>query len=352
MNSPAAVSFARTSKPLLTELLREVSRSFYLTLRILPSAIRSQIGLAYLLARVADTIADTPLVSLENRYQALQCFRQRLLDDSAMALNLGELVIVASHDKVAGQGTASERILLERAEEALGLISSFHADDQTRIREVLDTITGGQMLDLRRFGNADSARIVALDSDEELDDYTYRVAGCVGEFWTKMCRAHLFPRDSINDAQMLQRGIRFGMGLQLVNILRDLPVDLRLGRCYLPGKSLQKLGLTPSDLLDPGNEARVKPLVDAWLSRAEAHLREGWDYTCALPWRCGRVRLACSWPVLIGARTVKHLRAGAVLNPDRRIKVSRPEVRGILCQTIWRLPVPRLWNQLFPAPKP
>ena len=48
-------------------LLQSVSRSFYLTLRILPAAVRPQIGLAYLLARTTDTIADTELVSLEQR---------------------------------------------------------------------------------------------------------------------------------------------------------------------------------------------------------------------------------------------------------------------------------------------
>ena len=35
----------------LNELLKQTSRSFYLTLRVLPAAVRPQIGLAYLLAR-------------------------------------------------------------------------------------------------------------------------------------------------------------------------------------------------------------------------------------------------------------------------------------------------------------
>ena len=60
-----------------------------------------------------------------------------------------------------------------------------------------------------------------------MDDYTYRVAGCVGEFWTRLCRAHLFPRAVVDDAMLLRDGIRFGKGLQLVNILRDIPADLR-----------------------------------------------------------------------------------------------------------------------------
>src|SRR6266478_1557662 len=121
------------------------------------------------------------------------------------------------------------------------------------MRLVLDTITGGQELDLRRFATAAETRIVALETDEQLDDYTYRVAGCVGEFWTRMCRTHLFPRALLDDALMLAQAIRFGKGLQLVNVLRDLPSDLRLGRCYLPRTNLTTVGLGPGDLLDEAN---------------------------------------------------------------------------------------------------
>lgn len=53
-------------------LLRDVSRSFYLTLRVLPSEIRPQISLAYLLARATDTIADTKAVPRAKRLAALQ----------------------------------------------------------------------------------------------------------------------------------------------------------------------------------------------------------------------------------------------------------------------------------------
>lgn len=343
------MSLSPSSQHLLTDLLSEVSRSFYLTLRVLPSGVRSPIGLAYLLARAADTIADTELVSVERRLEALDALRRRILNETRAPLNFGELAEASGRNKPAGQGSAAERVLLRRVEEAVGLIETFRLDDRKRIREVLETITSGQILDLRRFGKADSEHIVALASDEELEDYTYRVAGCVGEFWTGMCRAHLFPRASLDDAQLLQRGIRFGMGLQLVNILRDLPADLRQGRCYLPAPGLRQLGLAPSSLLDPAWEGKVRPLYETWLDRAESHLREGWAYTCSLPWRCVRLRLACAWPVLIGARTLGHLRSGSFLDPQRRIKVGRTEVRSILWQTLWRLPIPFLWNRLYPA---
>src|ERR1035437_8362175 len=225
---------AQASEELLGGLLKEVSRSFYLTLRVLPGKIRAPIGLAYLLARTTDTIADTELVALEQRLEALRQLRERIQGQHATPLDFGALA--------QRQASRAEGVLLEQCEASLALLHSLPAGDRQLVREVLNTITSGQELDLRRFAGAASGTLVALRTDEELDDYTYRVAGCVGEFWTRMCRAHLFPRAPLDDAFLLANGVRFGKGLQLVNILRDVAADLRQGRCYLPAESLAGLG--------------------------------------------------------------------------------------------------------------
>jgi farnesyl-diphosphate farnesyltransferase len=325
----------------LTDLLQQTSRSFYLTLRVLPGAVRPQIGLAYLLARTADTIADTDLVSVEERLAALQKLRQRIRGESGAALNFGEL---ARH-----QGSSAERVLLERSEESLAALQALPPDDAQHIRTVLETITSGQELDLRRFAGASADNVLALQTDADLDDYTYRVAGCVGEFWTRMCRAHLFPRAKLDDTQLLTDGVRFGKGLQLVNILRDLPADLRQGRCYLPAERLAVAGLRPADLLDPSNEPKLRPLYHEYLDRALGHLAAGWAYTNALPRGQMRVRLACAWPILIGGRTLERLRQANPLDGTRRVKASRAEVRGIILRSLWRYPSRTAWAGQFPA---
>src|SRR5438309_11655795 len=88
------------------QLLKEVSRSFYLTLRVLPAKIRPQIELAYLLARTTDTIADTGLIALEKRLKALDLLRARIQGTSEIPLDFSEL---AQH-----QGSPGERILLQK----------------------------------------------------------------------------------------------------------------------------------------------------------------------------------------------------------------------------------------------
>ena len=329
------------SSDLLTNLLRDVSRSFYLTLRILPGGIGRPIGLAYLLARATDTIADTGLIPVSERLDALDALRARILGNRGVPLDFRR--IVAAQDDGA---SPAERRLLGRIEEAISALQGMEPGDVARIRSVLEVITGGQELDLHRFGSIPKGGLGALPDAAALDDYTYRVAGCVGEFWTRMCLAHLFRMGAEDEARMLRDGIRFGQGLQLVNILRDLPKDLANGRCYLPLDELARIGMGPGDLRDPANERRLWPVYERWLVRAEEHLDAGWAYTIALPRGQVRMRLACAWPVLLGIRTLVKLRGGGVLDPARRIKVSRAEVKAVMWRSIVRLPVGRSWDRL------
>jgi farnesyl-diphosphate farnesyltransferase len=323
----------------LNDLLRSTSRSFYLTLRVLPRAVRPQIGLAYLLARTTDTIADTEIIPLNQRLEALQQLRERILNSNSAPLNFGELA--------KRQGSPEEKLLLEKVEDSLAALPQFSGADQKLIRDVLKTITSGQELDLQRFAKASPQKIVALETDAQLDDYTYRVAGCVGEFWTKMCRAHLFPQARLDEKQFLADAIRFGKGLQLTNILRDLPADLKRGCCYLPSEKWEPLGLFPETLLSPANEQRFLLLYHQYLDEAEAHLRAGWNYTNAIPFPQFRIRLACAWPILIGIKTLNKLRAVTVNELQQRVKISRGEVRGIILKSLLASPFPLAWRKLL-----
>jgi len=325
----------------LNQLLKATSRSFYLTLRVLPARVRPQIGLAYLLARTTDTIADTELVPPAQRLDALQKLRERILGQNSAPLNFGGLA--------QKQNLSAEKLLLEKIEESLALLQTLSPQDLKLTREVLATITSGQELDLKRFANSSAEKIIALQTEAELDDYTYRVAGCVGGFWTKICRAHLFPHAKIDDTQFIADGIRFGKGLQLVNILRDLPADLKKGRCYLPSDKLEAAGLFPETLLSPANEQKFLPLFREYLDKAESHLSAGWNYTNTIPFSQFRVRLACAWPILIGARTIEKLRAASVIELQQRVKVSRGEVRGIILHSVLTCPFSQAWRKLFIA---
>ncbi|MDX1953288.1 MAG: phytoene/squalene synthase family protein [Verrucomicrobiota bacterium] len=323
----------------LLPLLKAVSRSFYLTIRVMPSAVRGQIGLAYLLARATDTIADTELVPVEKRLQKLQELRAAILSGSGPAPDFFSLASC--------QSASAEKFLLQELPSVLQLLRSTQETERRLIQQVLDTITSGQELDLRRFGTPHPGVVHALKTTDELEDYTWRVAGCVGEFWTEICLLRLFPATADLRKQLLEDGKRFGQGLQLVNILRDIPRDLANGRCYIPEEALNRIGMAPAALLDPNNEPTFRAVYNPLLKKAENFLEAGWRYTNALPRNQVRVRLACAWPVLIGIQTVQKLKIGKILDPGIPIKIPRKNVRQIIFQTISAHYFPRRWNRLY-----
>ena len=327
------------------DLLKAVSRSFSLTLRILPAPVRRPIGIAYLLARTSDTITDTKLVAPAAREASLRQLTQ--------AVQSGRIEPNALAFSPPRQTQTEERELLDRVGDSVNLLQTIGQEERRLIQNVLQTIIGGQSLDLQRFQNASAQNVVCLKSDAELDDYTYRVAGCVGEFWTRIC----FQKFSANPnppPELLRAGVRFGKGLQLLNILRDISDDLQQGRCYLPQDALLQSGLYPENLAVPSTDdtrQKIDPLFQRYVQKANNLLMEGWEYTNQLPRRWVRVRLACAWPVLIGLQTLKALPLDDPLNPSRRAKISRHAVKTIIAKTILAHPFPRLWQRLAKPPQ-
>ena len=310
---------------LLGPLLKRVSRSFYLTLRVLPAPMRDPVGLAYLLARAADTIADTALIEPARRLSLLLALRAAIEGDTSE----GTMRAVAQiADEVAGrQALPDERRLLESLGAALAVLERLELADRAAVREIVATLTTGMEFDLRTFPSEDAGAIVALSDVQALDRYTYLVAGCVGEFWTKMTYAHRPRTFDEPQAVVIARGVRFGKALQLTNILRDCSKDLRIGRCYLPAPMLERHGLTPASLLEPGASMRARPVLVELMATALAHYRAAVDYTFSIPRSSIRLRLACLWPILIGLDTLRLLAANdAWLDPTNLSKVRRNDV--------------------------
>ena len=315
---------------LIGPLLRDVSRSFYLTLRVLPAALRPAISLAYLLARASDTIADTKVVPRDKRRAHLVRFRQQF----ERRYNPSELARIR-YDLAQHQSLPAEKLLLEKLDACFAMLASLPEADHERITDLLGVITRGQENDLVQFPGETERDLAAFDSDRQLDDYTYAVAGCVGKFWTEMCMAHLPALRRWDAAEMTALGIRFGKGLQLTNILRDIPKDLRIARCYLPRKALAESGLKPRDLLSPAAMGRFRLVYDRHLNLALNHYDAAWRYTLAIPRSCGRLRLACIWPIFIGLKTLALLRrSDAVLDPNKHIMVPQRDVNWILVKSV------------------
>ena len=129
---------------------------------------------------------------------------------------------------------------------------------------------------------------------------------------------------------LFERAVNFGKSLQLINILRDLPEDLRMGRCYIPNQALHDIGMSAEELLESDNIERFRPLFDSYLDLAEDYLDDAVEYIKMLPKRQIRLRLSCLLPVLIGQRTLQLMREENILDSGNRIKVLRDEIKKIM----------------------
>jgi len=321
MNDRSSASTQR----LQTAVLRRVSRSFYLSIRFLPSRLREPVALAYLLARTTDTVADTARISGTFRTKTLQTLSKAIQGKASQ----GTVVdLVASFAPL--QEHEAERTLVESLPDCLEWLGRLETSDCLDVRAVLEKITQGQMLDLQRF--SETAEITALSTAADLDEYTFLVAGSVGEFWTRVCFRHIRNFAARPENEMLTLGKSYGMGLQLVNILRDAGADLRSGRCYFPEEELISTRLTPAQVLS--EPERFQPVYQNWAGKAERGLESGMQYSCAIGNR--RVRAATVLPALIGARTLALLRDAGATALDQQVKVPRKEVRVMIVRALTR----------------
>jgi farnesyl-diphosphate farnesyltransferase len=325
-----ATSIEPSKQELLRDLLKQVSRLFYTTLVVVPADVRDQVSLAYLFARAADTIADTELIDRPRRLDLLGQLKAQFVSDQIAWTQVREI------QQAVGpiQQNSAERILLERLEDCFKLFQTFSTDDRRRIQRLMTTLTQGMEMDLSVFPGTSTDDLTALKTLDDLDRYTYYVAGCVGEFWTDLMCAHRTSLASWKVREMSEVGVRFGKGLQLTNIVKDIAHDLQKGRCYVPAPLLAEAGLTARDLLDQKNRARFQPVLSKLVRMAVEHLDQGWLYTMSIPRSETRLRLSCMWPILSAGESLKLvMNSPDLLNPAVKVKIPRSKVYQIMALT-------------------
>lgn len=299
------------------KLLKSVSRSFYLSMKFLPAAMREPVSIGYLLARTSDTLADTAGVSVEERSEALQSYRNAVCDGAPLENDFFIFREALSHE--------GELALLKNAFPILEWHRSQNPANRKLVSEVLTTITEGQQwdLDAKEVPDAETLRL-----------YTYRVAGCVGEFWTKAGFENLGTKFAGADERdsMLESGKHLGQGLQLINILRDLHEDLPAGRCYLPIDELRAAGWDGTSALSPDI---VEPIFLKWLAQCREFLESGKAYIGKVKNR--RVRFCTRLPLLLAEATADKLEAAGIERVmSEKVKVTRKEVRRAAFQALIR----------------
>ena len=280
----------------IDELLEKTSRTFALSIPLLPQPTRRELGVAYLLFRIADTFEDAAAWTPPRQVDALANLARLLRQPSAEeAAQLGA--------RWAAEAPIEHDGYLELLAETPRVLEALMAlDAQAREIIVEHTIRTAQGMSGFVERTVDGA--LRLRDLDDLRQYCYVVAGIVGELSTELFllgREHLRPVAGV----LRSRATRFGEALQLVNILRDSAFDIREGRSYLP----------------------VSIRLDMVTELAREDLRFASEYTLALQDAGGPRGLVgfCALPIRLANATLELVQregAGA--------KIGRAEVYAIV----------------------
>jgi len=193
---------------------------------------------------------------------------------------------------------------------------------------------------LERFGVdpsdlADVIRGVEMDlhvnrvpDEDAMRDYCYHVASAVGLATLPILNNGTPPTD-----EMRELAIDLGLGMQYVNILRDVREDILEDRIYLPADEMTHFGVSEETLADGRTSDAAKRLLAHHADRARTTLDRGLQLVTRLP-RSGR---ACPW--LLGAMYGRILARIVRRDYDvwsERVSLPKAEKLWLLLTSRWR----------------
>lgn len=238
------------SDPELSVHLERTSRTFALAIPLLEEPLQREVGLAYLLLRIADTLEDAAPWTREERRAALHEFERLLLREEG--LSASELARRWLERRPSENRHYLQ--LLEQTPQLLVNLESLRPEASALVRRfVLLTVQGMR----RVLAGATEQGQLQLGSIQDLRDYCYIVAGLVGEMLTELFL--LDARLASAAPELRTLAPPFGEALQLVNILKDITEDREEGRTWLPGtvRVEEVHALARQDIVDAARYVRT-----------------------------------------------------------------------------------------------
>lgn len=317
-----AMRKADNDKLFVNNFIPKVSRTFALAIQFLPPRLRHSVFTAYLLCRVADTIEDSPAIGGPEKRARLI----RLRDMLGEAANGGPLRpddVSLLYESIDSNSDHDHRLLSQSGQlfEVLGRLP-----ESQRIiiyRWAGEMVRG--MAEFTKLPKTDDG-ISALKDQAEWDRYCYYVAGTVGHMLTELIIGEYEIADDKAE-RLLELCNSFGLGLQKVNTIKDVPSDRERGIIFLPRDIMGRHGLTPESLSQSRFKDSIEAFVEELVSIAWNHLDDAIEYTTLVPSHLKGVRMFLTVPVFLAAATLKEIVAHpvqAMTGPP--VKIGRRDV--------------------------
>ncbi len=300
------------------EILPAVSRTFALSIRVLPGDLGRAVNNAYLLCRIADTIEDEPAKPAEDKAALLDamltCF-----DDAGTA--------DAFPSRLASLTGESAHVRLARHADLVFLVwRSLPAATRAHVRRWVTEM----VLGMRKFVllYPHGIRIQSLD---EYREYCYYVAGTVGYMLTDLWHEHTSSIGTREYAMLRERSRAFAEALQTVNILKDVAQDAEHeNSIYIPQELLHEHGSSHATILAADTAGQTRAALTSLVQLAWTDLEHATEYLLRIPRRAVSIRLFCALPLLFAYATLRDLtRTPAALVRREVVKISRAEVKSL-----------------------
>ncbi len=315
--SKDAAKFCKVYVMNIDTLLKQNSRSLYLSAKIMPANIRKPFYCGYLLCRIADTIADTTLIASEKRIKLIKRYPEML--------ETQDMVMISALKEAADEAVAdiypSEKMLLDNIDICLKEFNALPRPHRKLILDVAHYVCLGMEWDLSYFPEENSGLLKAVPTAYKTEEYCNYMGGEPGVFWAKLLL------NGKEDAEFVENARKIGKALQITNILRDIPADVKIGRSYLPLTDLSKNDLMPQDLLDKKNYRKLRPVIYKWINWGMENLKAAPAFLRKIPIYKVANRAAVAWPVLWSLDTFYLLAlAGNLLDGSKKQKIPKKTI--------------------------
>lgn len=301
-------------------ILPGVSRTFALTIPVLPSRLADVVANAYLLCRLADTIEDDVGLSDEQKSEFHKRFVSIVEGSEAAEPFANELAPLLSAETL-----NDERVLVANTPRVIRVAAGFSEGERAALTRCVQIMCTG-MPQFQRSRSLDG-----LADLQALDNYCYYVAGVVGEMLTELFCFHS-ERIQSQYSGMMNLAVSFGQGLQMTNILKDIWDDRKGDTCWLPrsvfGESFDLRGLDKSHDSDAFREG-----LFTLIGVGHAHLRNALAYTCLIPKNEVGIRRFCLWAIGLAVLTLRKIHRNPEFTDSSQVKVSRRSVKATVVST-------------------
>lgn len=310
-----------SDRELQVYLLQGVSRTFALTIPLLPSDLFYIISNAYLLCRIVDTIEDEPALTGEEKQ--LFCIQfEKVIAGKIEPENFAHEL----SKRLSSATIPEEHELINQTPRVVKITQSFDKNNIDALEQCVHIMAEGMVhfqIDNPSYG---------LQDIKELDQYCYCVAGVVGEMLTKVF-CHYSSAIAINRDRLLALSISFGQGLQMTNILKDIWEDNSRSACWLPHDIFMKEGIDLKDLAAIQTDESFSKGLSRLIGIAHMHLENALKFVLLIPKHEKGIRKFCLWNIGMAILTLRKIYNNQQFTRETDVKISRWSVKGTILAT-------------------